>query len=93
MIKRHRFLRPLLTVDTESVNTMTDEMTVFLAVVIGLLVLLLLVVRAFVCFSKFSQNLRLINMEIRRTEGSERLRWKRRKKRLLLSLLPFARYR
>lgn len=42
------------------------------------------------CF-EFSQQLRYLNREIRRSCGAERKFWKRRRRRLWLSLLPFFR--
>ena len=42
-------------------------------------------------YLQFSQQLRYLNKEIRRTRGAERKRWKRRRRRLWLSLLPFFR--
>lgn len=39
--------------------------------------------------NEFSQKLQEINMEIARTQGRERQLWKRKKRRLWLSLLPF----
>lgn len=40
----------------------------------------------------FSAELRYVNNEIERTEGSERRYWIRRRKRLWLSLIPFVKY-
>ena len=40
----------------------------------------------------FSQELRYLNNEIRRTDGAERRHWIRRRRRLWLSLIPFVRY-
>ena len=42
-------------------------------------------------YFQFSQQLRYLNKEIRRTRGAERKLWKRRRRRLWLSLLPFFR--
>lgn len=45
------------------------------------------------CFiNDFSQELKYINCEIRRTNGSERRYWKRKRRRLWLSLIPFVKY-
>lgn len=41
--------------------------------------------------SSFSEELNYTNIEIGRTEGAEREYWKRKKRRLWLSLLPFCR--
>ena len=43
-------------------------------------------------FTDFSQELKYINCEIRRTDGSERRYWIRRRRRLWLSLIPFVKY-
>ena len=40
----------------------------------------------------FSRELKYLNCEIGRTRGSERRRWKRRRRKLWLSLLPFVKY-
>ena len=42
----------------------------------------------------FRQELKFINIEIQRHKDNEReqARWKRRKKRLLMSLIPFVKY-
>ena len=42
-------------------------------------------------YFQFSHQLRYLNREIRRTRGAERKLWKRRRRRLWLSLLPFCR--
>ena len=41
----------------------------------------------------FKADLKYINMEINRTDGREQAHWKRRKKELWLSLIPFYRPR
>ncbi len=43
-------------------------------------------------FSDFSQELHYINMEIGRTTGLERRYWKRQRRRLWFSLIPFVKY-
>ena len=40
----------------------------------------------------FSRELKYLNTEIRRTSGKERKYWKKRKRRLWWSLLPFVKY-
>lgn len=45
-----------------------------------------------VFISRFSRELRYINNEIARTDGAERRRWLRRRRRLWLSLIPFVKY-
>ena len=43
-------------------------------------------------FNKFSRELRYLNMEISRTTGEDRKYWKKKKQKLLLSLIPFVKY-
>ncbi len=40
----------------------------------------------------FSRELHMLNMEISRTSGEERRYWKRRRRRLWLSIIPFIKY-
>ncbi len=54
--------------------------------------LVLLVVIAVSFSNDFAKELRYIKMEIGRTEGSEQKFWKRKKKKLWLSLFPFVKY-
>ena len=54
-------------------------------------VFLLIAARVIRWYFQFSQQLRYLNKEIRRTRGAERKLWKRRRRRLWLSLLPFFR--
>ena len=58
----------------------------------ALLLLVALVVGLAQFFNRFSKELRYLNNEIGRTRGSEQARWKRRRRRLWLSLIPFVRY-
>lgn len=59
-------------------------------------IVLLLVLIVLLCSAPwirwFRQELKYINSEIGRNEGREKERWKRRKKRLLLSIIPFVKY-
>lgn len=41
----------------------------------------------------FSRELKILNMEIKRTDGKERRYWLRKRRRLLISLIPFVPYR
>lgn len=64
------------------------------AYVTGIIVLALFVL---VCVlarlvTDFSRELRILNIEINRTEGAEREHYIRQRRRLWLSLLPFIRY-
>lgn len=62
----------------------------------GLFVIWIAITLLLLLFSRwlrwFFQELKYINSEIKRNDGRERKRWKQRKKRLLLSLLPFVKY-
>lgn len=65
--------------------------------VVFLLVSLFLVSMLFVSLIRwvldFRWELKRLKSEIGRTKGREQERWKRKKKKLWLSLLPFVRYR
>lgn len=52
-------------------------------------ILALIAARIAVFFRSFNKEWRYISDEIKRTTGGEQERWKRARKRLLLSLLPF----
>ena len=62
----------------------------------GLFVILIVVALLLLIFSRrimwFFQELKYLNDEIRRNDGREKARWKRRKRRLFLSLIPFVKY-
>jgi len=59
-------------------------------VAVFFLILLLFGLVSFI--NDFSQELRYLNNEIRRTDGAERRHWIRQRRRLWLSLIPFVRY-
>ena len=59
-------------------------------VAVFFLILLLFGLVSFI--NDFSQELRYLNSEIRRTDGAERRHWIRQRRRLWLSLIPFVRY-
>jgi len=63
-----------------------------LIAVIATIIFIILFIKGVFFFISFKKELRLINMEIRRTEGKERERWLRRKRRLWLSIIPFVKY-
>lgn len=50
---------------------------------------ILIAARIVLFFRSFNKELRYINGEIERSAGGEQARWKRARKRLLLSLIPF----
>lgn len=59
-------------------------------VAVFFLILLLFGLVSFI--NDFSQELRYLNNEIRRTDGAERRHWIRQRRRLWLSLIPFVKY-
>ena len=72
-------------------NPELDAFTnVLLAIVIAFFAVLILVGLT-MKINDFSHKLKYLNCEIGRTEGAEREHWKREKRRLWLSLLPFYR--
>lgn len=52
-----------------------------------------LLVKFVMWINDFSHELRYLNNEISRTDGSEQRYWKHQKRRLWLSIIPFVRYR
>ena len=60
--------------------------------VVAIIFLLAVVVGLCAFFSNFSSELKYLNIEIRRTSGSERRHYIRKRRRLWLSLLPFVKY-
>lgn len=65
---------------------------VIVAFMVALVILLLLIILFISDVKDFRQELRIINCEIERCEGEEQKEWKRRKRRLWLSLIPFVKY-
>jgi len=66
---------------------MSSEVTLFYG--ICAFVGILIAARIALFFRSFNKEWRYINGEIERTVGGEQARWKRARKRLLLSLIPF----
>ena len=60
--------------------------------IIVISIILFLLVGATLFFKDFAQELKYINMEIERNDGSERRYWIRRRRKLWLSLIPFVKY-
>ena len=60
--------------------------------VIIFLILFGLLIKVLLVLKDFSQELRYLNCEIRRSTGEERKSWVRQRRRLWLSLLPFVEY-
>lgn len=75
----------------KQMNEINSELYLMIGIVaVPFLILLAL---AFACFlTNFSKELKYLNNEIGRTEGMERKRWVRRRRRLWLSLIPFIKY-
>ena len=61
----------------------------FLIIVFVVLMLALLICRIVIRFERLKRELKYVNLEIGRTSGSERDYWKKKKRRLWLSLIPF----
>ena len=62
---------------------------------IGILItffLALLLVKLVLFFDGFVKELKYVNTEIKRSEGSEKRRWIRQRRRLFLSIFPFINY-
>ena len=71
---------------------MSDTIRIILGAAVGLILVAAIGLRFISWLNEFQQELRYLNNEIGRTSGKEKKRWKKRKRRLLLSLLPFVRY-
>lgn len=61
--------------------------------IVAIFFLILLMFGLVTFINDFSSELRYLNNEIERTTGGERRYWKRQKRRLWLSLIPFVKYR
>lgn len=68
-----------------------DSVTMAMLVVLVLVLVGMLLTTLVQKLSRFSRDLRYINMEIERNAGAEREYWQREKRRLWLSWLPFYR--
>ena len=68
-----------------------DGVTIGMLIVLGLIVGGLFVAKLALTLGSFRKELYYINAEIRRTIGAEKAYWKREKRRLWCSLLPFYR--
>ena len=69
-----------------------SEADLWLVGIFSVIVLIGLLVHSALFLRDFSDELSWLNMEIRRTEGSERQHYIRQRRRLWLSLLPFVKY-
>ena len=72
-------------------NNLDNEFWILVGI-IAIPILLGLLVGLCLFINDFSQELRYLNNEIRRTEGAERRHWIRQRRRLWLSLIPFVKY-
>lgn len=70
----------------------TDLLLYGILVFFGILFLIGIFSAVIRFFNGFTAELRYLNDEIRRTDGSEQRYWIKRRKKLWLSLLPFVRY-
>lgn len=71
---------------------MTDKSFWLLIALFGIIFGFALLVKLAMWMQDFSQELKYLNNEIRRTDGDEQRYWISRKRRLWLSILPFVRY-
>lgn len=60
--------------------------------IIGMVALACLFVGLSQFIPEFSTELKYLNIEIKRTDGEEQKYWKRRRRKLWLSLIPFVKY-
>ena len=72
-------------------NTELDNFTIALLVIIIVFFAIVFLAGLITKIHNFRQELENLNREIARTDGAERKYWKREKRRLWLSLLPFCR--
>ena len=72
-------------------NTEFDTTTVYLLIILVLFFATVILISLVIKFNRFSRELSRINMEINRNTGSQLAYWKREKRRLWLSLIPFYR--
>lgn len=70
---------------------MKFDLNSVLLVIIGLPAAIGILTAIVMRLDRFSRELQYIKLEIGRTRGAERKYWKRKKRRLWLSLLPFYR--
>ena len=72
----------------------SDENVILtLFIIVGCLFLIVLVALFIRWLNDFQGELRYLNNEIKRTDGEEREYWLEKKRRLLLSIIPFIRYK
>jgi len=74
-------------------SNLTNLIIYFIIAVVAIAALLFLGTRLARFLNAFAKELGYLNCEIRRTEGSERKYWEKKKKELWLSLIPFVNYK
>jgi len=70
----------------------SDVAFYWIAGIIVAFFLMILVAGLVSFFRNYSRELKYINLEIQRTDGTERRYWIRKRRRLWLSLIPFVKY-
>ena len=68
-----------------------DQGLLYVIIGLGIVLAIFATINLAAWIQDFRKELRYLNAEIARTTGEEREQWKRRKKRLWLSLIPFVR--
>ena len=71
---------------------MENYTTLICAIIIGVILLCFAIVRFAMWLQWFRKELRYVNKEIARTVGKEQQHWRKRKKRLIWSIIPFIGY-
>lgn len=74
----------------ENENT---TLIILIITIIGAFFAVLIISGLVIFFSDFRKELGYINFEINRSTGGERCYWKRKRRRLWLSLIPFVSYK
>lgn len=77
---------------TNNINGTDDTGLTIIIAALVLFFAVFIIIRLALTINDFQTELKYINGEIRRTSGKEREHWKKKKRRLWLSLLPFVRY-
>ena len=72
--------------------TEQDKTAIVLWIIVIAIMALLVFFHYLDWFKEFKSELRYLKIEITRTKGRERKHWKRKKKKILLSALPFFKY-
>ena len=73
-------------------DELQNNTAIILCVLFISCIFILIAVASVNWYVDFKHELRRVNMEIRRTNGRERQYWRRRKRRLYLSIIPFVKY-